>query len=120
MTPAVGLVIRLISSQVFQPTSPLQSSFVPGRNVKRNGLRSPYAMTRRAFASGLRLFGLSGGAAPVVGSTRRIAPSSPAGSPVVRRSWLRSAPPSADGGVSTPPAPAGGSPHGLSGLPSWP
>ena len=33
----------------------------------------------------------------MAGSTRRIAPSRPAGSPVVRRSWLRRAPPSAVG-----------------------
>ena len=34
----------------------------------------------------------------MAGSTRRIAPLRPTGSPVVRRSWLRSAPPSAVGG----------------------
>ena len=33
--------VRLISSYVFQPTSPDQISPVPGRNVKRNGLRKP-------------------------------------------------------------------------------
>ena len=36
------------------PTSPIQISFVPGRNAKRNGLRRPYAMIRRAFGSGCR------------------------------------------------------------------
>ncbi len=36
-----GSTIRLISSQSPQPTSPTQSSLVPGRNVKRKGLRSP-------------------------------------------------------------------------------
>ena len=77
-------------------------------------------MIRRAFGSALNAFGLSGRPAPVAGSTRRIAPSRLTGSPVVRMSWLRSAPPSAVGGVSVAPTPPGGSPHGLSGLPSWP
>jgi hypothetical protein len=42
--PAValaGAATRLISSQVFQPTSPIHSSSVPGRWVMRNGLRRP-------------------------------------------------------------------------------
>ncbi len=77
-------------------------------------------MMRRAFGSALNASGLSGSPSPVAGSTRSSAPSSDVGSPVVRRSWLRSAPPSAVGGVRVEPGPPGGSPHGLSGLPSWP
>ncbi len=49
----------------------------------------------------------------MAGSTRRMAPSRLAGSPVVRTSWLRRAPPSAVGGDIDPPTPPGGSPHGL-------
>jgi hypothetical protein len=56
----------------------------------------------------------------VAGSTRMMVPSSDTGSPLVRKSWLRSAPPSALGGASAVPAAVGGSPHGLVGLPSWP
>ena len=67
---------------------------------------------------GLDASGLFGMPSPVSGLTRRIAPSSVVGSDVVRRSWLRSAPPSALGGVRVAPTPPGGSPHGLSGLPS--
>ena len=55
-------------------------------------------MIRRAFASGLPKSGLEGSAAPVAGSTRMIEPSSVVGSLDVRRSWLRSEPPSALGG----------------------
>ncbi len=114
-------MIRLISSQVAWPTSPVQISFVPGRNAKRKGLRNPYAITRRAFGSLLPNRGLSGSAAPVMGSTRMIVPSSVVGSEGVRRSWTRSAPPSAVGGVIEPPTPPGGSPHGLTtGFPNWP
>ena len=65
--------------------------------MKRNGLRSPWAMIRRAFASEFEKSGFEGSAAPVVGSTRMIEPSSVTGSPAVRRSWLRSAPPSERG-----------------------
>jgi len=36
-----GVTTRLISSQVFEPTSPAQISSVPGRCVIRNGLRRP-------------------------------------------------------------------------------
>ena len=93
---------------------------MPGLTVMRNGLRRPVATIRRVFGSGLAAFGLSGMAAPVSGLTRRIVPSRPVGSPVVRTSWLRSAPPSAVGGVMEPPRPPGGSPHGFTGLPSWP
>ena len=109
--------MRLISSQVPQPTSPSHSSLVPGRRVKRNGLRSPLAMIRRALASELLARGLSGSPAPVAGLTRMMVPSRVTGSPAVRRSWLRSAPPSAVGGASVAPTPPGGSPQGLSGLP---
>src|SRR5215218_7399366 len=77
-------------------------------------------MIRLAFALALPARGLSVGAAPVAGSTRMMLPSSETGSPPVRRSWLRSAPPSAVGGASVAPTPPGGSPQGLSGLPSWP
>ena len=38
---SVTSVMRFTSSQVVQPTSPTQSTSVPGRNVNRNGLRSP-------------------------------------------------------------------------------
>src|SRR5262245_5380130 len=87
--------------------------------VKRNGLRRPEATIRRALVSG-PMTGLSGIGAPVAGSIRRIAPSRPVGSALLRRSWLRRAPPSAVGGVRAAPTPPGGSPHGFSGLPSWP
>src|SRR5215211_2621300 len=111
-------MILLISSYEPQPTSPTQISLEPGLKVKRKGLRSPYAMIRRSFGSAAPANGLSGMAEPVVGSTRMIDPSSVAGSPLVRRSWARRAPPSAVGGDKTAPEPPGGSPHGLSGLPS--
>ncbi len=78
-------------------------------------------MIRRAFASRLadeRV--VRQRPAPVAGSTRRTVPSRVTGSPSVRRSWLRSAPPSAVGGVSVAPGAPGGSPQGFSGLPSWP
>jgi hypothetical protein len=77
-------------------------------------------MMRRVFGSELAAFGLSAIAAPVSGLTRMIEPSSPVGSAVVRRSWLRSAPPSAVGAVMLPPTPPGGSPHGFTGFPSAP
>ncbi len=92
-------------------------SLVPGRTVKRYGLRRPWATTRRVFGSALAAFGLSGIAAPVSGFTRMIEPSRVCGSEVVRASWLRRAPPSAVGGLMAPP---GGSPQGLTGLPSCP
>jgi hypothetical protein len=110
----VGAAMRLTSSHSFQPTSPAQISPVPGRSVSRNGLRNPYATIRRAIGSALAALGLSGSAAPVSGSMRRIVPSPPVGSATVRTSWLRSAPPSAPGGLLP------GSPHGLTGVPSWP
>src|SRR5207248_9581622 len=108
-----GFVTRSISSHVCQPTSPTHTSSVPGRIVNRKGLRNPYATTRRAFWSGLDASGLSGSPAPVSGLTRRMVPSRPTGSPAVRRSCDRRAPPSADGGVIVPPTPPGGSPHGF-------
>ena len=61
--------------------------------------RASLATMRRAFASELVL-GFPAIAAPVFGSSRRIAPSRPVGSAGVRTSWLRSAPPSAVGGAS--------------------
>src|SRR6476661_7258150 len=70
-------------------------------------------MIRRAFASALPANGLPGRPAAVVGSMRKMAPSSPAESPVVRMSWLRRAPPSALGGDIAPP---GGSLHGFTGV----
>ena len=76
-------------------------------------------MIRRVFASELAAFGLSGIAAPVSGLMRMIDPSSVVGSAVERMSWLRSAPPSAEGGVGLLGFEAG-SPQGLTGLPSWP
>ncbi len=75
---------------------------------------------RRAFGSALPAFGLPAIAAPVSGfeaQDRAVEPGRVAG---VRTSWLRSAPPSAVGGVRVPPRRAGGSPHGLTGAPSWP
>src|SRR5215210_8135576 len=77
-------------------------------------------MMRRALGSELPARGLSGIALPVAGSTRRMEPLKPTGSPPVRKSWLRSAPPSAVGGARVAPTPPGGSPQGLSGEPSWP
>ena len=84
----VSVCTRSISSQVPQPTSPIQISEVPGRNVNRNGLRNPYETTRRAFASGLEKSGFPGSPAPVSGSIRMRVPESPTGSVpvVVRRS----------------------------------
>jgi hypothetical protein len=74
-------------------------------------------------AAGVR----SRAASPVAGSTRKIAPLRATQSPRVRRSWLRSAPPPAAGGVCVPPTPVGGSPHGFLGVglscrlpPPWP
>ena len=110
----------LISSQSLHPTSPTQTSLVPGRIVNRNGLRRPWATIRRAFASELNANGLSGSPAPVLGSIRMTVPSSVVGSPGVRTSWLRSAPPSAVGGERAAPTPPGGSPQGFRGFPSWP
>ncbi len=110
----------MISSQLFQPTSPTQISFVPGRKAIRNGLRSPVAMIRRAFGSEDEARGFPEAATPVTGSSRSTEPLSPTGSPLVRRSCDRRAPPSAVGGVWLPPTPDGGSPHGFFGLPSWP
>ena len=113
--------MRLISSQVVPADVTEPDLARPGRIVIRNGLRTPWAMIRRAFAIELAASGLFGMPAPVSGLTRRIAPSSVVGSDGgVRRSWLASAPPSALGGVRVAPTPPGGSPHGLSGLPSWP
>ena len=72
---------------------------------------------RRALGSLLEASGLPGAAAPVVGSRRRIAPLRVTGSPAARRTlWLRSAPPSAVGGVSAVPAGLGGSAQGLAGV----
>ena len=118
--PSFGTWRRLISSSVPQPTSENHSSSVPGRGVIRHGLRMPYATIRRAFASGEVSNGLPGQPAPVSGSIRMIVPSSPVGSPVVRTSWERSAPPSEPGRVSAVPAAPGGSPHGFGGTPFWP
>ena len=63
--------------------------------------------------------GCPGIASPVPGRHRITVPSSATGSAGVRRSCDRSAPPSAVGGLMVPPGP-GGSPHGLTGAPSWP
>jgi hypothetical protein len=54
-------------------------------------------MIRLAFASGLAEKGLPAAPSPVSGLTRMIDPSRLTGSVVVRRSWLRSAPPSFNG-----------------------
>ena len=79
-------------------------------------------MIRRAFGSGLSNIGLVLRPSPVLGSTRIMVPSRLTGSvisdSIVRTSWLRSAPPSAFGGVGL--VPVCGSPHGFTGLPSWP
>ena len=114
-----GAITRLISSHVFHPTSPTQSSSVPGRWVIRNGLRSPYATTRRAFASAEEKNGFPGTPAPVAGSIRRTVPSRVAEPSVRRTLWLRKAPPSAVGGLSTVPTVPGGSPQGLALSPAY-
>ena len=103
--------IRLISSQLLQPTSPSQTSLVPGRMVMRNGLRIPVAMIRPALLvnAGVPL----GRLASVLAAMRMTVPSRVTGSPEVRRSWERKAPPSS----SPMPAPPMGSPQGL---PVWP
>jgi hypothetical protein len=80
---------------------------------------------RRAFGSDDAANGLSDRPCPVSGSMRIIAPSSVAGPSVRRTLWLRSAPPSAVGGLSAVPAGAGGSPHGFAWSPAlvapyWP
>ena len=59
---AEGLVTRLISSQSFQPTSPIQISLVPGRKVKRKGLRRPIATMKSSSATAPPKRGLLGGA----------------------------------------------------------
>ena len=73
-------------------------------------------MIRRAFGSGFPARAFVGQPAPVSGSTRMIVPSRPTGSPAVRRSWLRSEPPSAVGDVRAVPGAPGGSPHGFTGV----
>src|SRR5262249_20894700 len=122
-----GSTIRLISSHVSAPTSPIQSSFVPGLKVNRNGFRNPYATIRRAFGSELPASGLSAIPAPVEGFSRRSVPLRGTGCPAGRRRlWLRSAPPSAVGAVIAPPTPPGGSAQGFLGVglpalpPPWP
>ena len=75
---------------------------------------------RRSLALVLEKSGLPGTPAPVAGSMRISAPFSPSGSELVRMSCERSRPPSAVGGDIAPPTPPGGSPQGLTGLPSWP
>ena len=70
-------------------------------------------MILRTSGSGLVAWGLLGQAAPVSGSMRMTAPFTAVGSAVVRRSWARRAPPSADGGVRLVPAGEGGSPQAL-------
>src|SRR5947209_19432247 len=112
--------MREISSHVFHPTFPIQIWFVPGRTVKRKGLRSPYPTMRCAFGSELLYSGFVGSALPVDGSTRMIVPLSSLGSVAARRRLNeRSAPPSAVGGDSVPPTPAGGSPQRLSLSPAY-
>ncbi len=109
--------MRLSSSQVPQPTSATITSFVPGRTIMRNGLRSPYAIMRCSLGSELEKSGLSGRGSPVAGSTRRIAPLSRRASPGGRRGvWLRSAPPRAVGFVCGVPSGNGGSAQGLAGV----
>ena len=73
---------------------------------------------RRALASDEEKNGLPGTPAPVAGSIRRTAPSSVAGPSVRRTLWLRSAPPSAPGGLSGVPTAPGGSPHGFARSPA--
>jgi hypothetical protein len=65
VTAAVGAANRSISSHVLQPTSPIQTSPVPGRTPNLNGFRRPYATIRRALGSRLPAFGVSSSAAPV-------------------------------------------------------
>jgi hypothetical protein len=84
----VGTSTRLISSHAFQPTSAIQSSFVPGRRVMRYGLRRPIATMKSSSAAALPTSGLSAGATGVapLTSSRSSAPSSVVASPVVIRS----------------------------------
>src|SRR5262245_51775550 len=73
-------------------------------------------MTRRRFVSAFAIQGFPGAAAPVVGSMRRSEPFRRPG-PFARPGLCdRRAPPCAVGGVSLPPTPAGGSPHGVFGV----
>ena len=77
-------------------------------------------MIRRAFgigAGGERIVGQAGAGRRIDANERAVKASR--GRRVVRRSWLRSAPPSAVGGFRAADAP-GGSPHGFSGEPSCP
>jgi len=93
-----GSSMTSISSHSEEPTSPIQTR-PSGSMVKRNGLRKPYAMIRRAFRSLSPAFALVGQAAPVSGSTRMTVPDRPTGSPGprVRMSCERREPPSAVG-----------------------
>src|SRR3954453_3220452 len=125
----------------FKSASPSQTSLVPGRNAKRDGLCSPEAMM--LFSISLQqdeypgapkpgAGGFPGAAAPVAGSILSSVPflttEIPARESGVRRRLCeRSAPPSAPGGFWIPPPPAGGSWHGLGGVgesgplpPPWP
>ena len=73
---------------------------------------------RRALGSALAKRGLSERAAPVNGSTLMRVPFKTAGPLTLRRLCDLVLPPSAVGGVCTPPMPTGGSPNGFSGVPS--
>ncbi len=75
---------------------------------------------RLAFSSVEAASGLSDRPAPVAGSMRMTLPLSRVGPSVRRVLCERKAPPSAVGGVCAAPTATGGSPNGLSGLPSCP
>src|SRR2546428_13399507 len=93
-----------ISSHETEPTSPIHRSFVPGRIVKRKGLRNPYPMIRFSLSLTLPPNGLSESPAPVVGLTRRIDPPRTRGSPAGRRGARpRSDSALAVGGFQEPP-----------------
>ena len=91
--------MRSISSQVFQPTSPTQISLVPG--PEREPERVAQAVRDDPARVGVgaadeRVAGSAGAGVRVDAQDRAV---EAGGSPLVRRSWLRSAPPSAVGGV---------------------
>ena len=119
-TASVGLAIAVDLLPGVPADVADQTSFVPGRIVKRNGLRRPYATIRRAFASGARArAGCPGRPAPGArvdaqdrAVERRRVGRACGGPGCAARRPRRSA--------GERRRAAGGSPHGLSGFPSWP
>ena len=74
-TPESGSSIRLISSQLFQPTSPTQTSLVPGRTREAERVAQPVGDDAVVARRRRRRAGCRRSAAPVSGSRRRMVPS---------------------------------------------